>query len=777
MSDYRFVTKRIPRFEGKSLALGKPAYMADLIEDGALAVKTVHSPYPAATVLSIDASKAEKVPGFVRLFTWEDTPVITNFGWNYTPFERHILSRTARFQGEVVALVAAETPEAAAKAAGLLKIEWRINAPVMDYHDAIDNEAVVHFDQLDEIYVQDFLKEDYFPERNIVHKSERRYGDLEKAKSECVHITHAKVYTPQQIHMQFETHRCYTYFDERGFLVIKAPTQAADALQEDVARSLGIDRRKLRVIKTQVGGGFGGKNIFSPYCWCALVSHLTGRAAYLMLSRREAMMSIGSRHEYELEATAGVDKDGILRFIEGTGIQNAGAYSELSEDIMETGIRNSYPMFPRVDALHLDQYSVFTNKLGGCAFRGFGATQNCFLLNAVFRHLTDEAGLDITKFYIDNIAKTGDSHPVMNGWREGQPTYVTSCQLEACIKKAQEMIGWNETRNKTVPEGRIVRGTGLGIAAHASGVPLVDRGNVIISFNPDGSFAVFTGHADIGTGSNTVMLQIVAEVLEVSIDHLHLIKDDTACTPFDPGTYASSNTYRCGGAAKAAAEKMKALLWKSVRKSAGLPEDAPLEFKDEVFYTSDGKRLFDLIEFADRWGFYGEGGGDPLTVGGSFEDTFAPSPYVASCAQVEVNKDTGEVKLLRMTSAIDCGRVLNPTNAEVQARGGLTQSIGMTFSEEILYSSATGRITNASMQSYKIPSQMDIPDLEICFVDSEEPTGPYGAKSLGEIATGSPAPAIADALFNALGIHFDVLPITPERVLKAIREKEAEDEY
>ena len=772
MDKFTYITKEIPRVEGRALGLGRPVYMADTLRDDALAVKAVMCPYPFAEVESFDASVAMKVPGVVRIFTWEDTPVMTNFGWNYTPFERHILNKVGRYEGEVVALVAAETEEAAEKARKLIKITWKKHEPLMDFRQALESDIIVHGEHLDEMYIQENLIGEYCPEKNQVHHSYRNYGDLEKTLEACDHVTHVKIYTPQQIHTQLETHRAYTYYDDRGYLTVYAPTQAADAMQEDVARSLGIDRRKVRVIKAQVGGGFGGKNIFTPYCWCALVTYLTGRPAYLIFSREEAMIAIGTRHEYELELTVGADRNGVFKAFHATGYQNAGAYSEISEDVMETGIRNSYALFPRVEAMRIDQYSVFTNKVEGCAFRGFGATQNCFLLNVAARHLADEMGLELPDIFLKNIAKVGDSHPVMNGYLPDDPAYIGSSTLPECIRSAMHQIDWDSKRNRSLPEGRLVRGVGLGIASHASGVPRVDRGNVNITMNSDGSFCIFTGHADIGTGSNTVMLQIVAEVLEVSLDHLHLMAADTATTPFDPGTYASSNTYRCGSAAKLAAEKMKTLLWKCVRETAGLPEDEPLEFRDEVFYLArTGERLMDLIEFSDKWGFYW-GGGDPLVVSASFPDSFAPSPYVATCVEIEVDKDTGYYRLINMASAIDCGRVLNPINARVQAMGGITQSIGMTMFEEVQYG-RDHRNLSRDLESYKIPCQMDMPRMSLEFIESYEPTGPFGAKSLGEIATGSPAPAITDALFNALGIHFDSLPVTPEKVLKAIREKEA----
>ncbi len=776
MSEFKYITKVTPRIEGKALGLGRPVYMADQIQPDSVIVKAVHCPYPFAEVEQIDSRTAEKVPGFLRLITWEDTKIPTNFGWNYTPFELTVLKRVGRYEGDVVALVVAETEKAAERARRLLKIRWKVHEPIMDITAAMDSLILVNGDHLNEIVVprgEEKNGEDpgYFPAKNRVFFWNREYGNVEQALATCDCVTHVRIYTPQQIHCQLETHRCHTYYDDRGYLTILAPTQAADAMQEDVARSLGLDRRKIRVIKTQVGGGFGGKNIFSPYCYCALVTYLLRRPAVLIFSREEAMITIGSRHEYVLELRLGADRDGTFQVIDSSGVQNAGAYSEISQDVLETGIHNSYSLFPRVNAMRIRQYSVFTNKLEGCAFRGFGATQNCFLLNAAARHVADKLGLDLPDVLLKNIARVGDSHPVMNGWLPEDPASIQSSTLAECILRSMDMIGWAQKRNRTVPKGTIVRGVGLGVASHASGVPRVDRGSVNISMNADGSFCVFSGHADIGTGSNTVMLQIVAEVLDVPLEHIHLVAADTACTPFDPGTYASSNTYRCGGAAKLAAEKMKTLLYRCVREMSDLPEDAALTFRQETFYGPDGTRLMDLIEFADKRGFYW-GGGDPLVVSASFPDSFAPSPYVASCAEVEVDRETGYYRLIKMITVIDCGRVLNPGNARVQAMGGITQSIGMTMFEEIKYGAEDHRMLNRDFQSYKIPCQMDVPRMEIEFIESFEPTGPFGAKSLGEISTGSPAPAISDALFNALGIHFDALPITPEKVLAAIHAEE-----
>lgn len=772
---YKYITKAIPRIEGKSLCLGKPLYLEDQLPKEYLVIKLVHSPYPFAEVESLDTSVAEKVPGVVRIFTWKDTDIQCTTGFTYSPYEHTLLKRVARYQGDVVAMVVAENERAAVKARALLKIKWLVHEPVMDPEQARDNLVVIHADQLEKIVRQQNGQvdpdRDYMPERNQIKAFIHDYGDYDQALSQCDTVTQVKCFTSQQMHCQFETHRSFSYVDERGYLVIMGPMQTVFPIQDTVSLALGIDKRKLHVIKTQVGGGFGGRNIFAVYTFPALAAWVLKRPVMLAMTREESMAFTGTRHEYSLEITLGADREGNIRAIGSSGYMGGGAYAELSDEVLNTGIHNVYPIFPRADAIRIHQYAVHTNKMLGCAFRGFGATQNIFALNCAVRHLADEMKMDLPVLFLKNIPVLGDSHPLMNGWRPEDPAFIRSVALTQCIDRSMELIGWKEKRNKFPPKGTVVRGVGLGVAVHASGVPREDRGCINMVMNPDGSFTIFSGHADIGTGSNTVMLQIAAETLDVPMDIIHLQLADSALTPFDNGTYASSNVYRAGSAAKLAAEKMKALLIRCVAQMLSVDEEE-LTFSGEVFYDRQGKRRMTLSQFADKRVSYWEGG-DPLVVSASFPDDFAPSPYVATCAEVEVDRETGYYRLLNLATVVDSGRILNPINARVQALGGIVQSIGMTMFEEVKYG-LDHRVQTKDFQTYKIPCQMDVPPMAIEFVEgSFEPSGPFGAKSLGEISTGSPAPAICDALFNALGVHMDTIPVTPERLLRAIREKEA----
>jgi CO/xanthine dehydrogenase Mo-binding subunit len=749
--------------------------MEDQIPKDCLWIKLLHSPYPFAEAESINVSIAEKVPGVVRIFTWEDTDIQCTSGFTYSPYEHTLLKKVLRYQGDAAAMVVAETEKAAEKARGLIKVTWNIRTPILNLEEAHDNPVVIHGDQLDRIVRQYKTgspdpDRDYMPERNQIKAFIRDYGDYENILGACDQVVTVKSTTPQQMHCQFETHRSFACVDERGTLVVTGPMQAVFPVQDTVALMLGIDKRKIRTVKTQVGGGFGGKNVFTAYMFPAFAAWKLHRPVQLIMTREESMTCTGTRHEYSLTITLGADKAGTIRAVGSMGYMGGGAYCELSDEVLNTGIHNVYPLFPRAEAMRIRQVAVHTNKVIGCAFRGFGATQNVFAMNCAARHLAEALNMDLAELFLKNIPRLGDSHPIMNGWTEEAPAVVQSVGLRECILRAMERIRWKEKHNAKPPEGTVVRGVGIGIAIHASGVPREDRGSVIISMGADGAFTVFSGHSDIGTGSNTVMLQIVAETLDVPLDIIRLATADSATTPFDNGTYASSNVYRAGNAAKRAADRMKALLIASAAETLAL-EAGELSFHDEGFYDARGQLRMTLAGFAEKRVTYHEGG-DPLVVSASFPDDFAPSPYVASCAEVEVDRETGAYRILELVTVVDSGRIINPINARVQALGGIVQSIGLAMFEEVKYG-GEGFIVSRDFQSYKIPCQMDVPPLTVEFVqESPEPSGPFGAKSLGEVSTGSPAPAVCDALYNALGVHMDSLPVTPERLFYAIREKE-----
>jgi CO/xanthine dehydrogenase Mo-binding subunit len=771
--NFRYISKAVPRVEGRALAMGAPFYMDDSAPESCLLIRVIRSPYPLAEVEEYDDAAAKQVPGVVRIFNWEDTTNRCTTGYTYSPLEHTLLKRVARYEGDAVAMVVAETQKAADTAAGLIRIKWKVGAPLMDMRKSFRSGFLVHGDQMDQLIPDDSSAErSYRPEENQINCAHYEFGlPVDEVMADCEAVASARCTTSQQMHAMLETHRCYAYLDERDILTLVGPMQAIYGIQDTVALLLNLDKRKIRTVKTAVGGGFGGKNVFAPYLFPAFATHMLKRPTKYIMTREESMACTGTRHEYALDVTLGADRDGVIRAVDCSGLMNGGAYSEFSYEVMLTGIFNTYPIFPRVDAIRIDQRAVFTNKVLGCAFRGFGATQNSFALNCAPRHLADILHMDLSELFLKNIVRAGDSHPLMNGYLPEDPAVVYSAALDQCIVRAKEMIGWEHKRNRTPPAGSIVRGVVIGIGANASGVPRDDRAAVNLTFNPDGSFSIFSGHSDIGTGSNTAMIQIVAEVLKVPMDIIRITAADSAFTPFDNGTYASSNLYRACGAAKLAAEKLKAMLLQSAREYLGLPPDAPLTLSHDAIRGADGKPLIDLVSFAGKMISYWHGR-EQLVASASFPVTFAPSPYVASCLEIEIDKETGCYQVKKVATVVDSGRIINLNSARVQLQGGIVQSLGMAMFEQVQYA-GDGRLLTKDYENYKIPSQMDVPDLEVEFADSFEPTGPFGAKSIGEIATSSPAPALCDAIFNATGVHIDSIPVTPEKLLWAIRAKES----
>lgn len=771
--NYRYISKAIPRIEGRALAMGAPFYMDDGAPEDCLLIRVIRSPYPNAEVEEYDDEAAKRVPGVVRIFNWEDTTNQCTTGYTYAPHEHTLLKRVARYEGDAVAMVVAETRKAADEAAGLIRIRWKVGAPLMDMRRSLRSEFLVHGDQLDQ------LSPDggdgghgYRPEENQISSAHYEFGPpADQVLAQCEAVASAHCTTSQQMHAMLETHRCYAYLDERDILTLVGPMQVVYGIQDTAALMLNLDKRKIRTVKTAVGGGFGGKNVFAPYLFPAFATYTLRRPTKYIMTREESMACTGTRHEYALDVTLGADRGGVIRAIDCSGLMNGGAYSEFTYEVMLTGIFNTYPLFPRAEAMRIDQRAVYTNKMLGCAFRGFGATQNIFALNCAARHLADVLHMDLSELFLKNIVRVGDSHPLMNGYLPEDPAVITSAALDQCIVRAKQMIGWEHKRNLTPPAGTLVRGVGIGIGAHDSGVPRDDRAAVNVTFNPDGSFSIFSGHADIGTGSNTAMIQVVAEVLQVPMDIVRITAADSAFTPFDNGTYASSNVYRACGAAKLAAEKLKAMLLQSAREYLKLPADAPLTLSDDAVRGARGEPLIDLVTLAGRLVSYWHGR-EQLVGSASFPVTFAPSPYVASCLEIEIDRETGWYRVAKVATVVDSGRIINLNNARVQLQGGIVQSLGMAMFEQVQYA-GDGKLLTRDFETYKIPSQMDVPDLEVEFADSFEPSGPFGAKSIGEIATSSPAPALCDAIFNATGVHIDSIPVTPEKLLRAIREKES----
>ncbi len=755
------------------IAMGGPVYADDLAPADCLVIKLLRSPYPSAAVSSIDVAAARKMEGVAAVYTWEDTQIQCTTGFDYCKYDHTLLTRVARYQGDPVAMVVAEDLKTAERAIARIRVKWEVYEPLTDPEEALDSEKVVHGDQLGKIIRHGELKDpetDYHPERNQIARVKYDFDDVDAAFAESEVVVETRITTQQQAHAMLESHRTFAYIDRRDKLVIVGSLQSSFAVQRTVAVALGIDSREIIVTKAQVGGGFGGKDMIIPELFTAFATYRLRRPTKIIFTRQESLADTGTRHATIFDMKMGADKEGNITGIDSTLIMDGGAYSDYSFDVILTGIFNAYPLFPRTKAMRFNHLGVMTNKVLGCPLRGMGATQNLFALNRAISQISGKLDMDISEIFLKNIGMEGDTHPLLNGNLPEDPRVINSSSLSRCITRAKELIDWDTTYRKQKNNGNIVRGIGMSVASHASSVARDDRGAVNVTFNSDGSFTVFTGHADIGTGSDTGIIQIVAEVLQMPMKYIHIKAACTDTSPHDNGTYASSNIYRTGGAAKKAAEKMKGMLIENGRRLMGLPDEAEIEYGEKGFYAPATKEFLSIPDFARKMVSYWHGR-EQLVASESFACDVAPSPYIACVAEVEVDKMTGTVNLLQCISVVDCGTVINSNLARVQVDGGTAQSIGMCLYERFPYVS-DGRLAKTNFQSYKIPSQMDIPKIRTELLPSFEHTGPFGAKGIGEIAANAAAPAIADAVFNATGVHVNSLPITPEKMFRALWESE-----
>ena len=774
--DYRFIKKSQRRLMGLQIAMGGPIYADDMAPKDCLIIKLLHSPYPFAEVLSIDTAAAKRIPGVVGVYTYDDVypDSIHSGGSGEFPLcDRELITKYPRYEGDVIALVAAETEDAANMAIRLMKPKYAVQEPVMDAHKSLGSDILVHGDHLDEIHkpggAGGYDAGGYDAAKNQVKDIEYKYGDFEAAYAASANHAEITTYTGRQAHAMLETHRSYCYIDGNGRYVVVGPFQTAFPSQFTIARAAGLQVHEVHIIKSQVGGAFGGKNLLIPERYVAFVTHKTQRPSKLVLTRKECFGATGTRHAVEITTKIGFDDDGCVKALYTDWITDAGAYGEVTDEIMFTGVHNILPLYPRIKNFYVHQSGVYTNKITGCAFRGFGAPQASFNFNQLMAIAADKIGMDITEFHLENIGVVGDSHPLMNGYSDSKPVYLTSTGLKECIINGRKAIDWYNKKDRK-PDDRYYYGVGMAVAAHGSGVAGVDRGNAAIRVNLNGTFTIFSGHCDIGTGSDTVISQIAAETLNVPVNRVIMIAGNSEITPNDAGTFGSSNIYVNGNTVKRAAEKLLDMMKEQARKFAGLSDDAELTFDEEGFHTADGCLLMSFRQFCSRIN-ESVGGVGSIEASASFGCEISPSPFVATYVSVRIDRMTGKILLDECINAVDCGSVMHPNNAMVQINGGSVQSIGQALFEDYRYSSS-GHLASKCYQEYKIPCQMDIPRMEVMFAENYEPTGPYGAKSIGEIATNAPGPAIANAIFNATGYIANELPITPEKMLRVIELKE-----
>lgn len=754
----------LSKVDGMHLVTGKPAYTDDLAPKDCLIIKILRSPHAFAKIININTEKAEKFAGVEIIFTHKNVPqnLYTRAGQSFpepSVYDKYILDQYVRYIGDEVAIVAAETEEIALRAMKMIKVEYEVYEPVLDVFKAEESSSKIHF--RDRVFMN--MDKGFSPDKNIAAVYNFAVGDVDESFKNCEVTIKRKYFTQAQAHGMMESYRAYSYIDQYGGLVIVSSTQIPFHVRRDVAQSLGLPINKVRVIKPRIGGGFGGKQTVQVEFYPALVTYKTGKPSKIIYDRRETFESATTRHAMHIEVTIGSDRTGNIKAIDMNAISDTGAYGEHAATVLGAAGYKSLPLYNKVESVRFTGKAIYTNRTPAGAFRGYGVTQGTFALESAINELAVKLNMDPLKLRQKNMIKKGETTPLFNLTTIGagkDPIMMDSCELEYCVERGKELFGWNSKFPRKEISPTKIRGVGMAIAMQGSGIPGIDTATATIRLDDGGTFTLLTGAADIGTGSDTILKQIAAEGLGVSNDLISVFSADTELTPFDVGAYASGTTYFSGNAVKEAALKMNELIIEEGARELGV-EIHDIVYDGKYIETKDKSKKISLVDLSNKLIY--KRPHVQLTASGSFATVDLAPPFISGFAEVEVDIETGKVDLIEFVSVIDCGTVINPKLARIQAEGGIVQGIGMALFEEVKETKRGKLITNSFMQ-YKIPCRMDINNITVEFADGYDATGPYGAKSIGEVVTNPAPPAIVDAIYNAVGIRIRELPVTPEKV-------------
>lgn len=756
---YNAINQPVRKKDSMQLLLGKPVYVEDIAPKDALAVKLLRSPHANAIVEEINVSVAKKVPGVVDIYTWEDVPKqrFAIAGQTYpepSPYDRLILDRHVRFVGDVVAIIAAENEKAALKAMKLIKVKYKILEPVLDFHQAKDNEILVHpeEDWLAQVPVGGDAR------RNLVASEISGDGDVDVVLADCDEVLEHAYHMRSFNQAMMETFRTYTELDRYGRLHVISSTQIVFHVRRILSRALGIPKSKIRVEKPRIGGGFGAKQTAVSEVYPAFVTLKTGRPAQLIFTREESQIAGSPRHEMEVRVRLGADKDGHIRGLDLYTLSNSGAYGEHGPTTVGLSGHKSIPLYTGgLEAFRFGYDVVYTNTMAAGAYRGYGATQGIFALETSVNELAEKLGIDPTIIREKNMLREGMKMPAYYG------ETANACALDKCMARCKELFHWDEKYPVRDMGNGKVRAAGVAMAMQGSCISNVDVGSATVKLADDGTFNLIIGAADMGTGCDTILAQMVAECMDCSVDDVAVFGADTDASPYDSGSYASSTTYITGKAVEMACAKLKTQLCGIAAGMLGCSTEEVV-FENGRVKQINTEKSVSLAEISVK----DQVNNDIAAVAtASHSSPVSPPPYMVGMVEIELDKDTGEVKILDYVAVVDCGITINPALARIQTEGGIVQGIGHTLFENITYD-RNGRPIESSFLQYKVPTRLDMGHLRVEFENSYEPTGPFGAKSIGEIVINTPAPAIAHAIYRATGVWHRELPITPEKILMSM---------
>ncbi len=768
---FKVVNNKTHSVDGHAEMMGRAVYTQDYEARGSLVCRMLRSPHAFARIKNIDTSKAEALNGVKCVLTHKNVPHVafSRAGQGApqpSPIDKFILDEYVRFVGDEVALVAAINEEIAEQALKLIEVEYEVLEPVLDYKTAYKSKSVIHPEE----GISQAFEMGFRPKDNVAASYEMEVGDVEKELKKSDVVVEYTAETQAQAHAMLEPHCSNARLDEHNRLVIYTCTQTPYHIRRIMAQTLGMPLSQIRIVKPRVGGGFGGKQQFHCEMFVALVTLKTGLPSKMVYTREEVFGASYTRHPMQITMRIGAYKDGRINAIDCRALSDTGAYGEHALTVFMIVGSKVLPLYNKVDAVKFGGRVLYTNHVPAGAYRGYGAIQGNYVLESAIDELAKKLNMDPVKLREMNSMKEKETSPIfeiMGEGTKGTAMIMESCKLDYCIKRGAELIDWKNKYPCKQVGPHTVRSVGCAIAMQGSGIPFSDMGSCSIKLNDGGFYMVTVGATDIGQGSDTLISQIVAEELLTTVDKIIIYSSDTDLTPFDVGAYASSTTYISGNAAWKAAIKMRERLISEAARELGVKE-SEIDFNGETFKS--GEKEITLLDLSNKLMYSVPQ--HQVAVTESYIGHVSPPPFMAAYAEVEVDTETGEYEVLNYVSVVDCGTTINPMLARGQVEGGITQGFGMASTEEVIYNKS-GKLLSDSFLTYHIPTRKQIKKLTTEFADSYEPTGPFGAKSVGEIGIDTPPAVLCNAIYNAVGVRITSLPITPEKILKAMKEKES----
>ena len=785
---YQTVGKPEKKVDAVKLVQGKPAFTADMDMRGMLYARVLHSPHAHARIKKIDASKARELKGVAAVLTWQDIPrvVYSTAGQSDPipgPLDSFSLDNKVRFVGDRVAMVAAETPEIAEKALKLINVEYEVLDAIIDSRQSMDSNAVQIHDEPE--YVN-FADSD--PAKNLAAEIRIDIGDVEKGFKEADQIFEAEYEVPKVQQAHIEPHVCVTYWDEDDRLVIRTSTQVPFHVRRMLAPVLGLPVKRIRVIKPRIGGGFGGKQEVLMEDVAAHLTIATKRPVIYEFTREEEFIAARSRHPMRIKMKTGVKKDGTITANEMVALSDTGAYG--CHALTVTGNTGHKAMalyvgdgeYRKSPNIRFYADVVYTNTPPSGAYRGYGVPQGYWPLDRHMEKIARALNLDPIEFRLKNAIRPGEYHPFSTAWNEGReprPEIIHTVGLEQCVVQGKAAIGWDQkfgneewrasTALRSAQQGNLRKGIGVAMVMQGTAIPYLDMGGASIKMNDDGSFNLLVGATDLGTGSDTVLAQMAAEVLGVPIEDMITYSSDTDFTPFDKGAYASSTTYISGTAAVNATKIVAERIRVRAARMLGLNESESAEIKlsNRQAIAPDGRSVsFSEIALDSLH----KNNQEQIMGVASYVSPVSPPPFAAQFAEVTVDTETGAVTVDRLVMAVDSGVIVNPLTASGQIEGGMTQALGYAVCEEMRYDDL-GNAYERDLDRYHIFRADEMPALETIFVETFEPSHPFGVKAVAEIPMDGVAPAVGNAILDAIGVNIDENPTIPERVWKVLKNK------